>query len=88
MHAEIVRTDADQPYHVRLVAENGEKVWWTENYASRFDAIHALTLLGSMFGRDRWEFTKKGNGTIEYSASAYRDGVTTIEVDERTKPDA
>lgn len=43
---EIVRTDAEQPWHARFVGANGETVWTTENYLRRTDALEAISLIG------------------------------------------
>jgi hypothetical protein len=43
---EVVRTDAEQPWHCRLVdPNNGEPVWWTETYADERDAVAAILWL-------------------------------------------
>lgn len=42
---EIVRTDAEQPWHARFRAANGRIVWTTENYSRRDDAIRSLTII-------------------------------------------
>lgn len=42
---EIVRTDADQPWHARFRAANGRIVWTTENYTRRAKAERAVLLL-------------------------------------------
>jgi uncharacterized protein YegP (UPF0339 family) len=47
---EIVRTDAEQPWHVRLVAGNGQVVWHTENYADRDSAASAVAVAAEAFG--------------------------------------
>ena len=39
---EIVRTDADQPWHARFRAANGRIVWVTENYRRRDSAAAAI----------------------------------------------
>ena len=48
-HIEIVHTDAEQPWHARLRADNGEPTWTTENYAEERRALDAVELLGRMF---------------------------------------
>ena len=48
-HIEIVRTDADQPWHVRLRALNGEVTWTTETYTRSVAALEAVLLLGRTF---------------------------------------
>jgi uncharacterized protein YegP (UPF0339 family) len=48
---EVVTTeDNKQPYHARIKGDNGEIVWWTESYARKFDAVHAITELAAAFG--------------------------------------
>ena len=39
---EVVRTDAEQPWHARFRASNGKVVWVTENYARRNGALNAI----------------------------------------------
>jgi uncharacterized protein YegP (UPF0339 family) len=39
---EIVRTDAEQPWHARTKAGNGKIGWRTENYARRSTALDAI----------------------------------------------
>lgn len=48
-HIEIVRTEADQPWHVRIRADNGEPTWSTENYTTLQSALDAIELLGRTF---------------------------------------
>lgn len=43
---EIVRTDAEQSWHARIIASNGEPLWVTENYADRRGAENAIRVLG------------------------------------------
>jgi uncharacterized protein YegP (UPF0339 family) len=43
---EVVRTDAEQPWHARFIAANGRIVWTTENYGRRRDAVAAVMLIG------------------------------------------
>lgn len=38
---EVVRTDAEQPWHARLMVNN-KRVWWTENYARKVGAERAI----------------------------------------------
>lgn len=56
MRFEIVTTEASQRYHARIVGDNGEIVWVTENYARKFDAIHAVTTLAETFGHHGSQF--------------------------------
>lgn len=58
-HFEIVRTDALQPWHVRLVADNGEPVLVSENYADRRDALHAIDVAAET-GFDVREVDERG----------------------------
>lgn len=44
-HFEIVRTDAEQPWHARFVASNGRIVWTTEQYTRRRGAENAIRAL-------------------------------------------
>lgn len=46
---ELVRTDAEQPWHVRLVADNHEPVSWTENLAEKSSAVENLEWFGRLF---------------------------------------
>lgn len=50
MKIEIVTTSAEQPYHARIKGDNGEAIWTTENYASKYEATHAVTLMATAFG--------------------------------------
>lgn len=47
---DIVRTDAEQPFHARFVASNGQTVVWSENYADRRDALSAIAGVAEGFG--------------------------------------
>lgn len=42
---ELVQTDADQPWHARFIASNGEPIWSTETYATHQDALHTIELI-------------------------------------------
>lgn len=82
MKIEIVQTDADQPWHARLVGDNGEKVWWTEQYARRADAIGAVTLVAELFGA-RGRSTVEGppgNALLVFRRSAFGQTATASEV--------
>jgi uncharacterized protein YegP (UPF0339 family) len=46
---EIVRTDAPQPWHARVIAGNGKKRWVTENYTHRRAAVAAIDGLAAIF---------------------------------------
>jgi uncharacterized protein YegP (UPF0339 family) len=46
---QIVRTDADQPWHVRIRAGNHEATLGSENYADEASAVAAVELLGRTF---------------------------------------
>lgn len=53
---EVVRTDAEQPWHARFAAANGRIVWTTEQYARRagaLTAIHAIAAAFSPYGQTR-----------------------------------
>lgn len=47
---EIVQTDAEQPWHARLLGNNGETVMHTENYAKRDAAASAVAVAAEAFG--------------------------------------
>jgi uncharacterized protein YegP (UPF0339 family) len=47
---EIVRTPAEQPFHTRLVAENGEPISSSENHADLYDAKRAIKVEAELFG--------------------------------------
>lgn len=49
-HFRIVQTDAEQPYHVRIVGGNGEPVLSGENLADEDSAEGVLLMLARMFG--------------------------------------
>lgn len=49
---EIVQTNAEQPWHARFVAANGEAVWSTENYADVRGAEDAVALLADALGSE------------------------------------
>lgn len=49
-HFEIVRTDAEQPWHVRLVASNGNIIMSSENYTRRRRAESAIAVAAEAFG--------------------------------------
>ncbi len=49
-HHEIVQTDAEQPWHVRLVATNGVTMNHSENYTSRENALTAVAVAAEAFG--------------------------------------
>lgn len=51
-HFAIVLSDADQPYHVRIVGGNGETILSGENLASEADAMVAVCAVAGMFGED------------------------------------
>lgn len=50
---EVVQTDAEQPWHGRIVGGNGEPVWLTENYGDRRDIVAAILILPGMAGAVR-----------------------------------
>lgn len=49
-HWEIVRTDAEQPWHIRFRAGNGKVVVSSENYSRRDSAMKAIVSLATAFG--------------------------------------
>lgn len=49
-HFEIVTTDAEQPHHVRVIADNGEPILTSENLEHRADAERVVLILAQMFG--------------------------------------
>lgn len=49
-HFEIVRTDAEQPWHTRLRANNGQVVMHTENYVDADSAASAVAVAAEAFG--------------------------------------
>lgn len=69
MKIEIVHTDADQPWHARLVGDNGEIVWTTENYTTSAHAYHAIELLGGMFGFGGKMTIPAGRGTVTFATA-------------------
>lgn len=46
---EIVRSDAEQPWHARFIADNGRTVWTTENYNRRRNALNAIRAMVDPF---------------------------------------
>lgn len=68
-HYEIVDHD-DGTCHVRMVADNGEAVFWTETYVDRRDAMHAISLVRPA--------THDGEKVLR---TAYSTPVPVIEVD-------
>jgi len=63
---EVVRTDAEQPWHARFIAENNEPVWSTENLVHREDAVAAVHILSTYLQRHEQaeirEVDERGNG--------------------------
>lgn len=49
-HFELVRTDAEQPWHVRLVASNGAVIVSSEKYTRRGAALSAVSVAAEAFG--------------------------------------
>lgn len=47
---QIVRTDAEQPFHLRFVGDNGEPIASSENYAQRSTAVDAIGVVAGAFG--------------------------------------
>lgn len=50
MSIEIVQTDAEQPWHTRVLGRNGEPVMHSENYADDDTACSAVAVLAEAFG--------------------------------------
>lgn len=48
-HFEIIRTDAEQPWHARLIV-NGHKTWVTENLTRKVGAERAILSAARTFG--------------------------------------
>lgn len=85
---EIVRTDAEQPWHARFRAENGRVVWSTENYARRKTAINAVCVIAREFswgGVATWR-TDGPWQEVLIEHGGFRAGVPVLMVDERTQP--
>lgn len=49
-HFEVVRSDAEQPWHVRLVSSNGNVIMSSEQYGRRRDALTAIAVAADVFG--------------------------------------
>lgn len=86
-HFEIVRTDADQPWHARLIV-NAEITWRTENLTRKVGAERAILSLARIFG---WVDPDLGKWSVTESSllDSRPDGpnaVTVEYVDERPKP--
>lgn len=47
---DIVRTEAEQPFHARFVAGNGQVIATSEKYAERRDALVAIAVVAEAFG--------------------------------------
>lgn len=79
---ELVRTDAEQPYHMRIVNEGNNTISWrTENYHNRNDALDALRELP---GASNFYVSQDlGPVTAHLAGTAY----SVIEVDERSTED-
>lgn len=45
---EVVRSDAEPPWHARFVAANGRTVWSTEQYGERKSALNAISCLAEL----------------------------------------
>lgn len=58
---EIVRTHADQPWHVRYRDDNNEIVWSTENYLNRTSAKNAIDTLPLVDGVDVVDVDETGD---------------------------
>lgn len=74
---EIVRTDAEQPWHARFRAANGRIVWTTEKYARRNAAVLAVHQFGKPIKANRlWEHAvlTQRHGAIEVRDVDIREG--------------
>lgn len=71
-------TDAPQPYHCVISGDNGEPVWWTEQYADERDALHAIELLP---GQTNYIALEAGARVAFLNGMRYD-----IEVDDRREP--
>jgi len=73
MNIEIVQTNHKQSWHARIKGDNGEIVWWTEKYAKRSDAIHAVALAAATFGvRGAYSVLgAPGNATLVFTATQF-----------------
>lgn len=47
---QIVQTDAEQPWHARVLAGNGQRIAHSENYAEERSAASAIAVLAEAFG--------------------------------------
>lgn len=73
-HFVIAHTDAEQPFHVRVVAENGEPILSSENLADKRDAERVVCVLAEMFG---WHDARLTHGTAEPWEWSVIDGANT-----------
>lgn len=47
---EIVHTDAEQPFHLRIAGNNGQVIATSEKYGERRDALSAIAVVAEAFG--------------------------------------
>jgi uncharacterized protein YegP (UPF0339 family) len=89
-HIEIVQTDAEQPWHGRVKAGNGQIVWHTENYAEHDSAASAVAVVAEAFGIQMSRPPQPGDPEVDgigYLGEAPTGNVYCFdvrEVDERT----
>lgn len=94
---EIVRSDADQPWHVRLAAESTEKISTSEQLVREHTAVENLLAQARCFGYDTPHFVRlsaetgllRSGLTISGGVPIERDvviGYVRI-VDERASPE-
>lgn len=91
MIIEVVQTDNEQPFHVRIKGDNGEPIAHSESYPRRSHAIEAVAALAAGFGV-RGAYTvlgPPGNTTVAFTATQYgglpaERRFPIVDVDERT----
>lgn len=66
---EIVRTDAEQPWHARFRAANGRIAWTTENYARKSTARFAIDTIARTFSPLNQCWVDEGPWTPDSKAS-------------------
>lgn len=92
-HYEIVRTDAEQPWHTRLVGRNGEIVQSGENLAERDDAANVVAIAAEAFGiqmsrpPEQADPETQGAGFLGEMPSGHVHVFEVREVDERQPED-
>lgn len=83
-HFEIVTTDAEQPHHVRVIADNGEPLLTSENLEHMLDAEHVVLLVAQMFGAFSPEIPAPHDGQSHVFGG--RRAVGIVYTDERSAP--